>query len=104
MFVGEEKEVVINDTKYDVKALPAIKGLQLMTELEKAGSMPPPDLVRAVVLESVTVNSIQPTDEWFNKHFSRNYKELYELFSEIVDFNFGKVFAEGKGEDATQEE
>lgn len=104
MFVGEDKEVKINNTKYTIKSLPAMKGLHLMNELEKSGSTPHPDLVRAVVLESVTVNNIQPTDEWFNKHFSRNYKELYELFSEIVDFNFGKDAVEGKGEGATPEE
>jgi len=97
MSVGNTKDVTLGNTKYQIKLLPAIKGLQVMEELDKSRGVPSPELLRALVLESVTVNNIQPTGDWFDKHFARNYKELYNLFNEIVDFNFGDEFGGEEG-------
>lgn len=89
MFVPEELEKKIGETRYLIRALPASYGLHVMAKLGEFGNVPPSEFLKELILKSVTVNNIQPTEEWFNKHFSRNYKEMYDLFNEIVEFNFG---------------
>jgi hypothetical protein len=88
MQVLEQKEVVVGQNNYLITALDATYGLSVLNALMTMESSPPANFVKEVVLRSVKVNNIQPTEQWFNKHFARNYKELYELFSQIVNFNF----------------
>lgn len=99
----ETKDVEINGTTYQITPLDPMKGLQVMDDIAREGR-PTPELIRAVVLDSVTVNNIQPTAEWFSKHFRRNYEELTKLFEEIYTYNFkedGEDEKKGKGKKGT---
>lgn len=88
MQILEQKEVVVGGNTYLVTALDATYGLTVLNALMTMESTPPANFVKEIVLRSVKVNNIQPTEQWFNKHFARNYKELYDLFGQIVNFNF----------------
>ena len=88
MQVLEQKEVVVGGSTYLITALDATYGLTVLNALMSMENSPPANFVKDVVLKSVKVNNIQPTEQWFNKHFARNYRELYELFGQIVNFNF----------------
>lgn len=91
IYVPEEITKEIGKNRYLIKALPAEYGLNVMNTLQALEGNPSAEFMKQLVLRSVTVNNMQPNDEWFNKNFSRNYKELYELFKAIVDFNFGEM-------------
>lgn len=91
MYVPEEKTVTLGKNNYLLRALPADYGLEVLNRLQATDSTPSAAFVKELVYKSVTVNNMQPTDEWFNKNFSRNYKELYDLFQSIVEFNFGDM-------------
>lgn len=88
IFIPEEITKKFGDTSYLIRALPAEYGLEVLRTLSEVEN-PTPKFMKEVIFKSVTVNNMQPTDEWFNKHFSRNYKELHDLFATIVEFNFG---------------
>lgn len=88
----ETKDVTIGDTNYTITAFDATYGLGVFNQLAKIeieGGMPPSDFIRNVILTGVTVNSVQKDKNWFEKHFAKNYNELWQLFNEIVAFNFG---------------
>lgn len=91
MFVPEEITKEIGKNRYLIRALPAEYGLNVMNTLQTFEGSPSASFMKELVMRSVTVNNMQPNDEWFNKNFSRNYKELYELFKAIVEFNFGDM-------------
>lgn len=103
-YIPETLEKTVGKNRYIIKALPAEYGLDVMGKLQTFGSNPPAGFMKDLVLRSVTVNNIQPTEEWFNKNFSRNYKELGELFQEICLFNFGEDEDSPNGESVTSEE
>lgn len=89
MFVPEEIEKEIGGNRYLIKAFPALYGLNVLNTLKFMDNNPSADFLKDVVLKAVTCNNIQPTEEWFNATFSRNYEALFELFQEIIEFNFG---------------
>lgn len=91
MFVPEEIKKEIGGNRYLIRALPAEYGLEVMNTLQMLDGNPTAAFMKELVMRSVTVNNMQPSDEWFNKNFSRNYKELYEVFKAIVEFNFGDM-------------
>lgn len=92
MQILEQTTVTVGENSYLITALDATYGLNALNQLmalESSGVRNPPvAFVKELVLRSVKVNNMQPDEKWFNKYFSRNYKELYELFSEITKFNF----------------
>ena len=104
MNLRETKNVEINGTKYLITALEADYGLEVMMRLT---DIPSASLLRDVILRSVTVNNIQPTEDWFKRHYARNYSEAMELFQKITEFNFGEDSSEGgdspNGEGGTSE-
>lgn len=105
MFVPEEKTVEINGTKYLIKALPADYGFSVLNKLQTMMDSPSPEFIKELVMKSVTANNVQPTNEWYNRHFARNYKELMDLFREIVEFNFEDLKEDPNevgGEDTTE--
>lgn len=85
-----QKEVSIGKTKYLMTMFDPIFGLDVLTKTDGLATMPPASVVQDIVLRSVTVNNIQPTQEWFNQHFMGNYEELFKLYGEIMAYNFGE--------------
>lgn len=92
MQILEQTTVTVGENNYLITALDATYGLsalnQLMTWEIEGVRNPPVGFIKDLVLKSVKVNNMQPDEKWFNKYFSRNYKELYALFAEITKFNF----------------
>src|SRR5690606_26994406 len=89
MYVAEEKTVVFGDNTYLIKALPALYGLNVLNRLKLMGDTPDSAFIKELLFKSVTCNNMQPTEDWFNRNFSRNYDELFQIFEAIIDFNFG---------------
>lgn len=93
MNVREQHTVVIGNETYLITAFDATFGLNVMSQLQKMGEsneLPSGAFVKGVVLNCVSWKNKMMTEELFNTHFSKKYKELMELFKEILNFNFGE--------------
>lgn len=89
----DQHEYIDGDNRYLITAFGATYGLEVMNKLsEFANKMENPSagFIKGVILHSVTHNNMSVDEKWFDKHFSRKYKEVQELFAEIIKFNFGE--------------
>lgn len=103
----EQTTITVGGVDYLVTAFPATMGLDILGKLTTVTGTPPAEFMKFVILKAVKVNNKMPTEDWFNKKFSRNYKELYELFSKITEYNFGDLSGEGdegNGDEDTSEQ
>lgn len=101
----EQTTITVGDNSYLITALPATLGLDVLAQLTSFSGQPPAQFMKEVILKSVKVNNKMPNEDWFNKTFSRNYKQLYELFGKITEFNFGDLSGEeGNVESDTSEQ
>lgn len=103
----EQTEKEIGGNRYLITALDALTGLDVMnniSESESKGEPLEPGFIKRVIMKSVTINNKQMTGDVFDKIFSRKYKELSELFGEIVKFNFGEGEDSPNAESDTSEE
>ena len=99
----EQKEHYIGDDRFMITAFEAFHGLQVLTRLQDTifqGFSAPPELIREMICKSCTVNGSQITDKNFNQIFSKKYKSMMELFSEIVKFNYEDLMTE-EGEEGS---
>jgi len=88
----EQHTITIDKTNYIITAFDATYGLRVMAQVQKmldSGETPQPEFVKEVIMKSVTVNNMQLDEKGFNGHFSKKYKAMFELFNEILKFNFG---------------
>jgi len=93
MQVREQTTVFIGDNTYLITALEATYGLDVLNQVQKmalTGDSPSSAFVKEVIMKSVTVNNLQMNEKLFNTHFSKKYKEMFELFEKIIAFNFGE--------------
>ena len=93
MISKDQLEYTVGESRYLITALGATDGIEVMNrigEFAKNNTSPSSAFVKQVVLKSVTYNNKAVDEKWFDTHFSRNYKELNELFEKIVAFNFGE--------------
>ena len=81
----EQKEVEVGGEKYLITALGALKGLEYAPKLVDADNK----LIIQIITECVSHDNMPLSGEKFDKHFSRRYTAIYELFNEIVEFNWG---------------
>ena len=98
----EQKEVQVGDDVYLLEAFPAKFGLTIMEEMLKGENFSTSRMVD-ILLRSVSYQGRLFTEQTFNKHFSRKYKEVAELFNEVLVFNFGETL-DNPLEDETLEE
>jgi len=89
----EQKEVTIGGKIYILQAFTTSLGLEIQNELiglEQRGESFSASLIEKAVLNGAYIGSAKITKELFNKHFSRKYKDLMELFQQILVFNYGE--------------
>jgi hypothetical protein len=87
----EDKVVTIGSENYVLKMFPALTGLKLMNKLEHTvrttGTMMDDALVFEVISKGCSLGSVNFTEAKFNSHFKGKYKEIYELFAEVLKHN-----------------
>jgi hypothetical protein len=91
--LDNQKELTLGESKYMLVAFPAMTGLTILNEVMKVigstdGSEFKPEFIRIVIMKGSQLNTIAWTEKRFDDHFKKKYKEMYQLFQEILDFNF----------------
>lgn len=97
----EQHTVEIDGVSYVITALEATYGLDVMAEVQRLSmkqEAPSGLFMKSLIIKSVTVNNFQLDSKKFDLHFSRKYNQIFELFQEIVKFNFGEE-GEEEGEE-----
>ena len=89
MQVLESKEVTVGDQYYVMTAMGAMDGLDFMTKMPSDGGFPPAEDIRRVLVKYVKMGGKSFTNQSFDIHFSRKYHEIFQLFQEFFEFNFG---------------
>ena len=92
MNIREQKQMTIGTDNYIITAFDATYGLDVLAQVQKlgmSGESPSGKFLKDVILKSVTVNNFQLDDKTFDKHFSKKYTQMFQLFEAIISFNFG---------------
>lgn len=97
--IGREQHTVeIDGNNYIITALEATYGLDIFAEVQRLSAKeesPSGLFMKSLICKSVTLNNIQLDGKKFDSHFSRKYNQMFQLFEEIIKFNFGSADEEG---------
>lgn len=85
----EQKEVVIGGEKYLITAMGASEGLEYIPKIGKET----PSMVKEAIIKYVSHQGVKFDVSRFDKHFSKKYSEIYDLYNEIINFNFEGVIS-----------
>lgn len=88
----------IGDSSYVLKLFPTMVGMRIMQSLEREGFSP--ETIRECVVKGCSIGSVGMTEAKFDTHFRGKYKEMMELFAEILKYN--NLFPE-EGEEGNEE-
>lgn len=88
LYIPEQETFEIGGRKFTVTAWPTMFGLSVQERLMSGLT---PELMKEMIVKSVSVDSIAIDDKKFDQVFSRKYKELMELVQKVMQFNFGEV-------------
>lgn len=102
----EQKEVTIGEKIYILQAFPTSLGLEVQNELAMLQANGEPitgSLIEKAVTNGAYIGSAKISKELFNKHFSRKYKDLMDLFQAILVFNYGEAEEGPNAESDTSE-
>ena len=94
-------EVVVKEiggTGYVLKLFPTMVGMRIMQSLEREGFSP--ETIRECVVKGCSIGSTGMTEAKFDTHFRGKYKDMMELFAEILKYN--NLFPED-GEEGNEE-
>lgn len=80
----EQKEVEVKGEKYLITAMGATEGLAHIKLIGKEDDK----IIKDTILRHVSHQGIPFSEDKFNKHFSRKFTQVYDLYNEIVNFNF----------------
>lgn len=75
----------IGETGYVLKLFDTMVGLKLMEKLQNEGFSP--EVIRDAITKGSSIGSVSITEAKFNTHFRGKYKEMMELFTEILKYN-----------------
>lgn len=95
-------EVVVKEidgTGYVLKLFPTTTGLRIRQSLERDGLTP--ETMRDTVVKGCSIGSTAMTEAKFDTHFRGKYREMIELFTEILKYN--NLFPEVEGEEGNAE-
>lgn len=92
MNILEQKEVEVGGHKYLIQAMPFTYGMTVMDEMSEGALNP--DRITDILKKSLTYRGKQFTNNDFEKHFSRRYKDVGELLGIILEFNYGAEMSE----------
>lgn len=90
--VLEQKEVTIDGKIYILSAFPATTGLEIqmeMMDLQSQGRAFSASVVEKAITNGAYLGSAKLDKKLIDKHFSRKYNQMMELFAAICEFNFG---------------
>ena len=104
----DTKEITIGEDSYTLKKFPTLVAMKLRRELyqihQSGESVPPVEFQVKVICDGATVNNIQIDQKKFETHFRGKLDVMDQLFSEILDFNFGIKEEElGNEQNATED-
>jgi len=88
----EQTEVEVDGDVYILTALPALKGMEVLSEVTPyilENNLPPPAFIRDVIMRSTHYKNRPFTEALFDTHFSKRYEAINMLFAKILEFNFG---------------
>ena len=89
--VRETKEVEVGGNQYILTALGTTDGINTMNKLTKLfnnGQEPDGEFVRDLIIATASYNKKAFDTRTYEIHFSKKYNEVFELFAEIIEFNF----------------
>ena len=81
-------EVVIKEIggiSFSLKLFPAMVGLNVIGRLEREGMAG--EVIREVIVKGASRGSVAITEKSFDSLFAGKYKEMMELFTEILKYN-----------------
>jgi hypothetical protein len=90
--VLEQKEVTVGGKLYILTAFPATLGLEIQMDLmnlQAQGIQVSASVVEKAITNGASLASAKITKALMDKHFARKYGEMMELFTAIIEFNFG---------------
>lgn len=89
----------IDGVGYVLKLFPTMVGLNFISRLERDGMAP--EVIRDVVVKGCSIGSVGMTEAKFDNQFKGKYKQMMELFAEILKYN--NLFPEAEGEEGNEE-
>lgn len=94
--VLEQTNITVDGIDYLVSAMPSTKGLQFMEKFQEELESGKDNLAmrKEVICNSVSKDNKMITAERFDVVFSRKYKHLSKLYSEVIKWNFPDFFEE----------
>ena len=95
-------EVVIKEIggiSFSLKLFPAMVGLNVIGRLEREGMAG--EVIGEVIVKGASRGSVAITEKSFDSLFAGKYKEMMELFAEILKYN--NLFPEAEGEEGNEE-
>ena len=94
--VLEQTTITIDNIEYIVTAMGTIRGLQFMEQYQEEIDSGKDNLAmrKQVICHSVSKDNQMIDEQRFNIIFSRKYKHLSKLYSEVIKWNFPDFFGE----------
>ena len=89
----------IGGVGFTLKLFPAMVGLNVISRLEREGMTG--EVIREVIVKGSSKGSVAITEKSFDSLFAGKYKEMMELFAEILQYN--NLFPEAEGEEGNEE-
>lgn len=95
------ESIDVDDTTYQVTAMPATEGLKFMEKYQEAIDTGKADLatMRQVICKYVTKDGMAITEKSFDTIFARKYGHLQKLYQEVLVYNFADVFQQPDSEE-----
>jgi len=92
--VLEQTTITVDDVDYLVSAMPTTRGLQFMEQYQEEMDSGKDNLAmrKQVICNFVSKDNQMITDKRFDVVFSRKYKHLSKLYSEVIKYNFPDFF------------
>lgn len=94
--VLEQTTITVDDVDYLVSAMGTTRGLQFMEQYQEELDSGKDNMAmrRQVICGSVSKDNQIITEKRFDVIFSRKYKHLSKLYSEVIKWNFPDFFEE----------
>lgn len=89
-----QEELVVDEIKYFVTAMPATVGIKFIEQYHKDIDEGKSNLLvmKSVICKHVDKNSMSITEELFDIIFARKFGHLQKLYAEVLKYNFPEFF------------
>jgi hypothetical protein len=86
--------IELDGETYLVDAMPATVSLEVQQELMKTGGVPSVELIKRIIIGSVSYKNKNIDKNSFDIIFARRTTHLYELTNQIIQWNMPDLFTE----------